>query len=600
MSIIKLSFSLIVAIFTVGFLSTATVASSDYNLSPKANSSSGSFDVTFNGLDTDPIGTSFTLELKDTSGKLLETQVSTLSIHANPFNTVFASTVSFTTTVKTETTYIIELYRSADTAILLEKATAEYPAFYTSNTVDQSSNSQTNTGPHGFYQNSANSCSSCHQTQAVSDSASSNTQSLMLKDGTYSTCSACHDGTSGAYNTFSEVNSNDVNSIAGTFNVQTPGQNGSLHQTDSEIKISAAPGGNKNGGVYDQTFSCSSCHSVHNSVSKNLLNNNPLGWGGITYTPLPARVSIQNASSNELDGLNGKLFENIPIYDLASIPNSYDLTGQSPTAGKTPYILVKFTASATDVSNFWYSRANVKKGDPVIQTFRWDGSKYIPDYSLWLQELNYPYKANTKFMDINDNNIISASDITVVWRDAFAFGPGVNNVASANVSIGIDVETPIPTDIATLYDSSDPNYVPDSGVEMSKFCSACHMDYLSVTGTNSTGIYTKAQRHATALDETTCVRCHYAHGSGAQIMKDANDNSYFDLTQAGKVFDASVPGNTDKALSYFVDPNPSSALKRYTGMSVCYSCHGKSEQFMGNPNTNQADLTTGEYLKNGD
>ncbi|MDP4164355.1 MAG: hypothetical protein Q8898_14740, partial [Bacillota bacterium] len=58
--------------------------------------------------------------------------------------------------------------------------------------------------------------------------------------------------------------------------------------------------------------------------------------------------------------------------------------------------------------------------------------------------------------------------------------------------------------------------------------------------------------------------------------------------------------NLDKAISYFADPNPSSALKRYTGMSVCYACHGKGEQFMGNPNTNAPDTTTHEFLKGGD
>lgn len=82
-------------------------------------------------------------------------------------------------------------------------------------------------------------------------------------------------------------------------------------------------------------------------------------------------------------------------------------------------------------------------------------------------------------------------------------------------------------------------------------------------------------------------------------MKDANDNTYYDLTAAGKIFDASVSGNTDKAIHYLVDPNPSSALKRYTGMAVCYACHGKGEQFMGNPN-NIPDATIGETLRAGE
>jgi hypothetical protein len=53
-------------------------------------------------------------------------------------------------------------------------------------------------------------------------------------------------------------------------------------------------------------------------------------------------------------------------------------------------------------------------------------------------------------------------------------------------------------------------------------------------------------------------------------MKDANDDSYFEGEHVGK-------------LDYYVDPNPSSALKRYTGMSVCYACHGSGGQFINNP-----------------
>ena len=102
--------------------------------------------------------------------------------------------------------------------------------------------------------------------------------------------------------------------------------------------------------------------------------------------------------------------------------------------------------------------------------------------------------------------------------------------------------------------------------------------------TDDTGVYTTAHRHQTATDELTCVRCHFGHGSEAQTMKDANDQSYYDLTSAG--MDPGV------AIDYLKDPNPTSAIKRYTGMSVCYACHGKGGQFLGNPNNGTDPSTT--------
>ena len=62
-----------------------------------------------------------------------------------------------------------------------------------------------------------------------------------------------------------------------------------------------------------------------------------------------------------------------------------------------------------------------------------------------------------------------------------------------------------------------------------------------------------------------------------------------------RLYNLSTALAADKALNYLLDPNASSAIKRYTGMSVCYACHGKGEQFMANPNVN-TDRTTGRFL----
>lgn len=372
---------------------------------------------------------------------------------------------------------------------------------------------------HGFYQNNTNSCASCHQTHTSSDTRATSANALLFKDGVYSTCSACHDGTTGAYNAFKPIDDETPNSIAGTFDVLTDGHNGSLHVADGTLKVSAAPGGNQNAtsGPFYQEFDCASCHAAHGSGSNNgnNLNIDPLGWGSVPY------------DSSTSDGKNGKLYKNIKIYTSV------------PASESDPYILVHTTTDAVQAnvdSNYFYKRAGVPANTPIIQTYRWGydtiahQDAYVPDYSLWLQEKGYPYKADTALyndvwanLSLTDENhyndttkdITRNADVHVVWRDGFAWGPEVANVKSAQVSLGIDVET---TDnIRSLYDRTyqvldannnvDPtkSYIPDSGTEMSKYCAACHTDYLSNTRTDETGVYSTAHRHKT-VDHLTCVR----------------------------------------------------------------------------------------------
>lgn len=650
MSKMKLSFSLIIAFFLVGLLSTAAFAKDPYGLKPVSQRDL-SLLVPFTGNTADSVdydstaktynAVSFDVVLKDSTGAI----VGTATTYQNTINTATGKgSVTIPAGVMTPgADYTVELYHTEDTAhaALLSKSTAVvldphntdmYKAGIDANgnPIDSANVDVNGTGlknanltgydntrknrsgqkVHGFYQNNTNSCASCHQTHTAA-----NGEALLFKDGVYSTCSACHDGTTGAYNSFAPVNAEQVASISGTFNVQTDPatHNGSLHQADGSLKISAAPGGNvgATSGQYDQEFNCASCHAAHGSGSngENNLNLDPMGWGSVPYAS-QSGVSITYVAghgtktiTSTIDNKNGKLF----TFTKANI---IDLNngGTIPTTETTPYILVKTTATTADVNNadptknnYWWKRANVPEGAFVIQTYRWDGKNgYVKDYSLWNRELGYPYTANTVLKDSADKDLTMDANLTIVWRDGFAYGSSVASIDHASVSIGIDVET---TDnIQSLYDSGFKGtdskgkpiaYIPDSGTEMSKYCASCHVDYASATRTDNTGVYTTAHRHATMQDRLTCVRCHYGHGTEAQIQKDANDNSYFDLVST------TFGGDTAKALNYFVDPNPSSALKRYTGMAVCYSCHGKGAQFIGNPNT-AADTTTHEFLKGGD
>jgi hypothetical protein len=638
MSKMKISFSLLFTIFLVGILATSTFARGAFwqGLSPNGT---GGFDYKFINT-TETAAVDFTVTVYSNADNYAtalgsKTVTSTANYTEPTGATAEYNTASFASTDVTGGVNVGTIYKfvlsyvdgaTVNTGVQYGVLTDEKnlnlasiaasptgvtvnvdgSKLYNANhTGTSSAAKKPNQNTHGFYQNNTNSCAGCHQTHTAADG-----EYLLFKDGIYSTCSACHDGTTGAYNAFGPANVDTPQEIAGTFNVNSADKtshNGSLHQADGSLDVSAAPGGNRHGSetgasalakaTYGSEFDCASCHAPHGSgsSSENNLNLDPLGWGGVAY----------NGTTPGDDANNGKLFKGVEI--ASSVPTT--------SAGHTPFILVKKTTTTSDISTdktkagYLYYRAGVTAGDVVLQTYRWDGQKYVADYSLFLRDVGHvssPFSnANTAFYKTSGADLVDMSkEINVVWRDGFAFGSSaaIANVTKADISLGIDVETT--NNIASLFDSKNANYVYDSGTEMSKYCASCHVDYLSTTRGNNTGTYTTAHRHATAQDRLSCVRCHFGHGSDATIMKDSNDQSQFNSSKhAGD-------------LTYFVDPNPSSALKRYTGMSVCYSCHGHGEQFLGNPNVNHNQSTdadvkaiygshsvgnvTSDYLLNGD
>jgi hypothetical protein len=593
MSKIKMSFSLILAIFLVGILSTAAFAKDPYGLKPVQSGLALSVPFTGNSADTaDVEGKNFSLIVKGPNdyAKLY----GPVALNSSKKGTFTIPATDITPGV----VYTIELWHTDDAGTgvvgtILSKSTGVVTDGHNvplnNTTVDKDGSGLLNanqtgynntrkqrTGDkvHGFYTNNTNSCASCHQTHTAADG-----EYLLFKDGSYSTCSACHDGTTGAYNSFAPITAETPEEVAGTFNVNQTGHNGSLHDADGSIQISAAPGGNHDvnanttsKATWSEEFTCTSCHAAHGAgtSTENNLNLDPMGWAQVAY------------STTNNDTKNGKLFQGLTIN--TSVPTTFS----------TPYILVKKTLADTDISTdktkygYLYSRAGLTTGTKVIQTYRWNGSKYVADYSLWLRDKGHvsaPFtNADTFFKDSAGTDITKT--LTVVWKDGFATG-AVDNVATAQIAIGVDVEST--DDIASLFDSTNAKYVVDSGLQMSKYCSACHTDYLSTTRTNNTGTYTTAHRHATAQDSLSCVRCHFAHGSEAQVMKNASDETYYDLTKA--VADGGKGMTPTAAIDYLKDPNPSSALKRYTGMSVCYACHGQGEQFLGNPNNKERPVS---------
>jgi hypothetical protein len=101
------------------------------------------------------------------------------------------------------------------------------------------------------------------------------------------------------------------------------------------------------------------------------------------------------------------------------------------------------------------------------------------------------------------------------------------------------------------------------GEAMSNFCTACHVDYLS-KGNVKEGTYSTSYRHKSDSDATSCVRCHYSHGTNQEIMRDASEKNYEQLKKLGQEHT-------------LVDDNQSSALKRYVNMSACWGCHSSPD-----------------------
>jgi predicted CXXCH cytochrome family protein len=102
----------------------------------------------------------------------------------------------------------------------------------------------------------------------------------------------------------------------------------------------------------------------------------------------------------------------------------------------------------------------------------------------------------------------------------------------------------------------------------SAFCATCHEDYLGHSGEqNVAGHY----GHTTDSSSSgrNCASCHYAHGTDITVLKDV----------AGKtVADYVADGWTEEvAMDYMRDVSAGgSALKKYTNMAVCFTCHTSS------------------------
>jgi predicted CXXCH cytochrome family protein len=432
---------------------------------------------------------------------------------------------------------------------------------------------------HGEYQNNTNSCASCHQTHTGAS------KSLLFKDGVYNTCTACHDGTLGFYNVFEHSN-------AGTFGGTAAG-NMSVHLADGSVQVKAAPGGNlsANSGAWINEFNCASCHSPHGSYSDRLLHYNPNGMGLAVKTdggigmknatvynfPVPTPSVASNATSILVRGTAsdfGLLAADIGGADPATtkVIYAYDLSGTSYVKSTKPWLYGYSYGNPNKsyYTRFWVTAANTKVAAPdnTIKTED-DGTQHFQGV---VDSHDQDWNANLK----------------IQWNKGFIYAKNgdtiLDNVTKGDVGRAYQVDL----DLVEIAKFGDENGVPiykskvDSlysstaggkGVKVSEYCASCHTDYLAKSG-SATGTFSQAYRHTTNSDTYTCVRCHYAHGTDVTVMMDAHGETAQQLVTDGKF------PTIEAANAYMLDQNPSSALKRYTNMSVCWGCHtdSKAEQ----------------------
>jgi predicted CXXCH cytochrome family protein len=502
---------------------------------------------------------------------------------------------------------------------------------------------------HGEYQNNTNSCASCHQTHTAS------AKSLLFKDGVYSTCTACHDGTLGFYNVFGN---GDKASSAGTFGGTHDG-NMSVHLADGAVKMKAAPGGNPNGtGTWDKEFNCASCHAPHGSYSDRLLHYNPNNMGaetpdagGIkaggykakddTKTPAQPETRVQVVAYDATELYTGQTTRFIGVkgtktqHGLTEDKYPYNEIGptdvvimiyeKAPGATKytkttNPWIYGYPTRGTTGNNHYYYTRFFTK--DPATTGFINPNGTYPTaqqadvidhyDYLADTAHIKYGYGlvwgtadsdvAKATFAEVSrayvvkldlmpildpakdlagdkDGNFDPGEELTfgevkITTVNQKALFDGTTNKFSVNIKDRWGIATP-GTDKASNW-----------GVAMSNYCASCHTDYLAKSGATSGTFDKTSYRHTTNSDTYTCVRCHFAHGTDVEIMTDAHVRNKAEVATDLKAYN---PALTDAevatlAKEYMLDKGASSALKRFTNMSVCWSCHtsSRAEQLKNN------------------
>jgi predicted CXXCH cytochrome family protein len=447
---------------------------------------------------------------------------------------------------------------------------------------------------HSDFQLNTNSCASCHMTHTAQS------RQLLFRNGVYTTCTACHDGTLGFLNVFAApttANPYGGSITAGTFGANMS-RNASVHLANGLMKLSAAPGGNRanavtdedNGaGTWNADFTCGSCHGPHGSYSIRLLHSNP------NNISLRKRLAGSSANTGGLwvSGLGLESVTKAGYYKAFQIninswpannPWYYGYPGGASTgdagtsyAGRNPrYVTRIYHPSLYDPNTVGGPMAAID-GTKIFNNFF--GINFGSAYAYFETLADEDYFFNTYLPQRFPGQ-------ETVWADRAAFLAGLKIDVGGVIRITADSNYATPT-TADRYKtdfinstSYKGNVLMGSGsnVAYNVWCAACHTDYLggfAFTQREGVGVYSKAHRHTINRGATgggtmkvkadgnnlLCLSCHFAHGA---------DSSFMSLANAQLV-------DQDPKYAGTNDVNTSSALKRYVNMSVCWSCHANSK-----------------------
>lgn len=453
---------------------------------------------------------------------------------------------------------------------------------------------------HTDFQLNTNSCASCHMTHTAQS------RKLLFRNGVFTTCTACHDGTLGFLNVFEPADgaagSMGGSVTAGTFNVDKT-RNGSVHLANGVMSISAAPGGNRTAAnttnewdatamnTWGNEFNCGSCHGPHGSYSIRLLHSNP------NNIALRKKLTTDNESNSGglyQVGMDADVITGVYAAPYYAKIKADGFTGGSwyygynRTGGVKDYLRLYSTVVAdlsTKVPGTGYNaNQSFTRHDGINTNF--GGAYFYFKTEADLDEFAAAVKADHPAVDITDPIAflgtlkIDAGGVVKVTADA-ADGYTLGNPEDVYKSDYID---------ATTYSGT---YSKGDQYAYNLFCAACHTDYLMGQARTQgepgvaeegagAGVYSKAFRHTINRGGTStmgvlgsgggmlCVSCHYAHGT---------DSSFQQLADGTLVDEPNYKSSFSAGVNEYVganDVNHSSALKRYINMAVCWSCHSSS------------------------
>lgn len=448
---------------------------------------------------------------------------------------------------------------------------------------------------HTDFQLNTNSCASCHMTHTAQS------RKLLFRNGVYTTCTACHDGTLGFLNVFAAPTAENPfggSQTAGTFGADM-GRNASVHLANGAVKLAAAPGGNRAmaavdadngaGASWDGDFNCASCHGPHGSYSIRLLHSNP------NNIALRKRESGAMALSGGLwrSGLTLETFAKEGYFKAFRIPvaawaannpwyygypgGATNGTANTTTAGRNPRFVTRiYHPSLYDPNTVGGPMAAI---DATRIFNKFFGINYGSAFAYFKTQADEDYFFNSYLPERFPGQ-------DAVWANRTTFLNGLRIDAGGVVKVTAQYN--YEDNAANRYKSDFIDTTSYSGNVLTGtgnnnaynlFCAACHTDYLGNQASQQpagegVGVYSKAHRHTINRaasgggsmevkaqgNNLLCVSCHFAHGVDSSFMSLAN----------GQLVDA----HPDFAGSN--DVNPSSALKRYVNMSVCWTCHANS------------------------